>query len=107
MTRKISDETMKVLLSDPFYKKCCISGRTPVQFHHNFIFQGQQVDEPWAILPLHKDVHDVADQPYIKQQLDRIMLNRATDEELERHSKAISLKAKRNYLNELYDNPED
>lgn len=103
MTRKISDETMKVLLSDPFYKKCCISGKTPVQFHHNLIFAGGQVDEPWAILPLHESIHKQADNKFMKEKLDFIMLNRATDEELEKHSKAISLKAKRDYLNELYD----
>lgn len=47
-----------------------------------------------------KVIHDIEKKPHIKEVLDWIMLNRATDEELERYSKVEDLKVKRDKLNE-------
>lgn len=92
------------MAQDPFYQRCCISGvpatSEKLDWHHNLIFAGRQVNEKWCILPLAKRIHDniVA----YKEKCDWIMLNRATDEELERYSKAENLKVKRERLNKKY-----
>lgn len=91
----------KEMASDPFYSRCCITGRTAgiekIDFHHNFIFAGRQVNEKWCILPLaasiHKEVH------IYKERLNWIMLNRATDDQLRKYSKAINLIWLRDNLN--------
>ena len=87
--KKLKEE----MATDPFYARCCITGAlakdTKVDWHHNLIFAGRQVQEKWCILPLAKHVHD-----YIvkyKEQCDWIMLNRADDDTLRRFSKAINL----------------
>ena len=102
MTRPISKKTLNTIKADSFYERCCISGRVPVQFHHNLIFGGRQVDEAWAILPLHQNIHALANRVKVRERLDYIMLNRATDEELKRHSKVVDLIEKRKRLNEIY-----
>lgn len=94
------------IAADPFYERCCITGvfanQTKVEWHHNLIYAGRQVQEKWAILPLAKAVHDQANNPKVRERLDWIMLNRATDDELRRYSKAINLIAKRDTLNKKY-----
>lgn len=78
--------------ADPFYKTCCISGRTSKQekidWHHNLIFAGRQVNEVFCILPLAKSIHDRIVE--YKELCDYIMLSRATPEERSRYSKAIN-----------------
>ncbi len=97
--RKIPDELREGMAQDPYYSKCAIKGFTneKIEWHHNLIFAGRQVNEKWCIIPLSKSVHDHIE--LYKDEVDRIMLNRATDDELERYSKAIDLKAKRDRLN--------
>ena len=102
MTRPISKETLDEIRGNSFYERCCISGRVPVQFHHNLIFGGRQVDEPWAILPLHQNIHALANRLDIKEKLDFIMLNRATDKQLKAYSKVEDLIEKRKNLNIIY-----
>jgi hypothetical protein len=91
------------MASDPFYKRCCITGasalHTKIEWHHNLIFAGRQVQEKWCILPLAKAVHDKANDKGVREKLDWVMLNRASEDELRRYSKAINLKAKRDMLN--------
>lgn len=100
--RAIPLDLLSKILKDNFYKKCCISGLTPVQLHHNFIFGGRQVNESWAILPLHKSVHDKANERELRDKLDWIMLNRATPQDLIRHSKVIDLKYRKKLLNKKF-----
>ncbi len=40
--------------------------------------------------------------PYNKSRCDWIMLNRGTDEQLKKYSKAVDLIKKREYLNKVY-----
>lgn len=98
--QKLKDE----IAADPFYKRCCISGRpatsTKIDWHHNLIFAGRQVNEKWCILPLAKEVHDNIAR--YKEKCDWIMLNRATDDDLIRYSKAENLMRKRDILNRKY-----
>lgn len=91
------------IASDPFMKRCCLwsgvcEGR--IEWHHNLIFAGKQVNERWAILPLCTFHHDRI--AYNKGRVDHIMLNRATDDELKRYSKAIDYISLREQLNKQY-----
>lgn len=91
------------LASDPFYERCCMTGISKnaekVEWHHNLIYAGKQVQAKFCILPILKRLHERAFDPEFKEQLDWIMLNRATDEELGRYSKVDDLKLKRFRLN--------
>lgn len=98
--KHLKDEMSK----DPFYFQCCITGQsknsTKIEWHHNLIYAGRQVNEKWCILPVSELVHrDVVKH---KEKLNWIMLNRATDEELERYSKLINYKQWRDRLNKIY-----
>ncbi len=89
-------------------KQCAITGtRTgKIEWHHNLIFAGRQVNEAWAIIPLHHDVHDrVPADKSLKEKVDWIMLNRATDDELRPYCKVIDYIKRRAHLNNIYGNP--
>lgn len=102
--RKIPDALREKMAADPFMKKCCITGSRSekIDWHHNLIFAGRQVNEDWAILPLARSVHDRISDPAIKEKCDWIMLNRATDEQLRPYCKAIDLIRRRTILNKKY-----
>lgn len=91
--------------ADPFYKICCISGRTSEQekidWHHNLIFAGRQVNEAFCILPLAKSIHDRIVE--YKELCDYIMLSRATPEERSRYSKAINYELMYQNLKKKYE----
>jgi len=101
--RAISPKLRKEMSDDPYYSKCCLSGTSygKIDWHHNLIFAGRQVNEPWCILPLETNLH--RDIIKYKEMCDWVMLNRATDEELKRYSKAENLTAKKDKLNKKYD----
>lgn len=99
--KPVSSGTIKVLGQDGFMKKCCLCGSNLVQWHHNLIFGGQQCDEPFAILPLCPFCHEKADRKDVKDRLDFIMLNRMTEDELDRYSKVSNLRARKEYLNNI------
>lgn len=98
----------KELEADPYYHICCVTSVTAatdkIEWHHNFIFAGKQVQEKWCILPLAKAIHDMANRKDIKEKLDWIMLNRASIETLAKYSKAIDLIKKCSELNKKYAN---
>ena len=102
--RKMPLSLRKELQRDPFYQKCCITGYSnkfvKIDFHHNFIFAGRQVNEKWCILPLGSLVHIHIVQ--FKEQCDWIMLNRADEETLKKYSKAVNLIRERDRLNKKY-----
>ena len=88
---------------DPYYQRCCVTGKSrsqmvKIEWHHNLIYAGRQVNEKWCILPLWDKIHDQARNKEVKEILDWIMLNRATDGDLARYSKA-DLIAKKERLN--------
>lgn len=102
--RKIPRKLQEDMASDPYYSKCCITGLSKnavkIDWHHNLIYAGRQVNEKWCILPLADFVHQhIVDY---KRKCDWIMLNRATNEELEKYSKAIDFKKERDRLNKIY-----
>ncbi len=103
----IPPKLKKEMSEDPFYKKCCITGtpatQAKIDWHHALKFRGRQVQEKFAIIPLRKDIHD--NVVLYREQCDRIILNRATDEQLKKYSKSTDLIAKRDRLNKNYDSP--
>lgn len=88
--------------ADPFYKQCCITGATneKIEWHHNLIYGGRQVNRKFCILPLAQSVHDRI--VVYKELCDWIMLNRATPEELVEFSKATNYKHRLAFLNKKY-----
>lgn len=101
---KIPEKLKREMEDDPFYECCCITGsmarNTKIEWHHNFVFAGRQVQEKWCILPLRSDIH--ASIVKYKEKCDHIMLNRANDDTLRRYSKSEDLIAKRDRLNKKY-----
>lgn len=102
--RKIPAGLRSEMERDPFYKRCAITGKPAgmvrIEWHHNLIFAGRQVNEKWCIIPLSKEIHDSIVQH--KDRVDWIMLNRATDDDLRRYSKAVDLISKRDALNKQF-----
>ncbi len=84
--RKIPQQLKDELASDPFMEKCCLyllggcNGR--IEWHHNLIYAGKQQNKRWCILPLCHEHHLKADRTDIKKQLNKIMIERATPEDL-------------------------
>jgi len=103
--KKLRDE----MAADPYYRRCCITGRpkgaVKIEWHHNLIFAGRQVQEKWCILPVSEAVHIQANFRDMREKLNWVMLNRATDEELARYSKVEDLIQKRERLNTIYGYP--
>lgn len=99
---------------DEFYQKCCLTGLgfkatdenrfnpKRVEWHHNLIFAGRQVQKKFAILPVLKKYHDQEKKPEIKELLNWVMLNRMTPEELSEYSKVVHWKFELEKLNEKY-----
>lgn len=101
--RPIPPQMRQSMDSDPYYHKCAVSGAVGrVEWHHNLIFAGRQVNEPWAIIPLAPEIHDQARNTEMRETLDWIMLNRASDDELRPYCKAIDYIGMRKRLNEKY-----
>jgi len=84
------------LSNDPFMKKCCITGRTDgkIDWHHNMTWQGKNVQEKFAILPVHNSIHQYHNglTSEVKEKLNRIMVSRMTEEQLDYYSKAVNYK---------------
>ena len=89
--KKIPEQLREEMSNDPYYTKCCLSytnnceGR--IEWHHNFIYAGRQQNHKWCILPLCHGHHLRADTKTIKPLLDRIMIDRATSEDLAEYPK--------------------
>lgn len=102
--KKIPLALVNEIKNDPFYNQCCISGKsqkdTKIDWHHNLIFAGSQVNEKWCILPLARDIHDRI--TFYKEKCDWIMLNRASIDDLKRYSKAIDYLSLKEKLNKKY-----
>lgn len=89
--RKIPEELRNEMASDPYYEKCCLtsyggcSGR--IEWHHNLIYAGRQQNHKWCILPICHQHHMKAENHEIRVILDKIMILRATPEELAEYPK--------------------
>ena len=92
----IPKKLLNEILEDKFYKKCCLTGKSygKIDFHHNLIFAGKQVQEKFAILPVHNSIHQYHNglTSEVKEKLNRIMVSRMTEEQLDYYSKAVNYK---------------
>jgi len=108
LNKQIPKKLRNEMERDPYYQRCCVTGRLAViekvEWHHNFQWEGQRLNEKWAILPIAKYVHDQARTKKVKDYLDYIMLNRASESTLKKYSKGENLIEKRDRLNKYYDN---
>lgn len=103
--RKIPQELRDELANDQFYKICCIkdemcSGR--IEWHHNLIFGGKQVNEKFCILPVCHFHHEHEKNSIIGEKLDYIMWSRATPEQIKYYSKAKDYQRDFNRLKQIY-----
>lgn len=100
--RPIPPKLREEMSEDPYYKSCCLQGACigRVEWHHNLIYAGRQVNEKFCILPLCEYHH--RNIVKIKEVVDHRMLNRATDDELRKYSKAVDYIALRERLNKKY-----
>lgn len=80
------------------------SGR--ITWEHTLIYAGKQIDEVWAIIKLCEYHHDVGFEQgngNLNKEINVwLALNRATDDELLKYSKAINYIRERERLNKIY-----
>jgi hypothetical protein len=110
--RVISTGVRKKINADPFYHVCSrwedgsCDGR--ITLEHTLIYAGKQIDEVWAIIPLctyHHAVNEYQDGGDLQKDKNIwIALNRATDDELRKYSKAVDYILLRGKLNNKYGN---
>ena len=105
--RRIPTKLRAEMEADPYYHRCCVTGvrrgyGVKIDFHHNLIYAGRQVNEKWCILPLLRSVHDQANSKTMRDKLDWIMLNRTDEATLRAYSKAKDLVRRRDQLNEEF-----
>lgn len=106
--RKISEKLKQELLSRP--QQCARANDTPcggrITWEHALIHAGKQINEAWAIVFLcerHHAVNTYQDGGELNKEKNVwLALNQATDEELEKYSKAINYKELRERLNNIY-----
>lgn len=104
MIAPIPEKMREEMAGDPFYKKCCLadencSGR--IEWHHSETFAGKRLQEKWCILPLCQ-WHHIREAQF-RDRLRWIAVNRASDMELVRISKAENFIDIRMRLNKIYD----
>lgn len=105
--RKIPTRLREEMDAMPFYHLCCFHrvnhGPTvKIEWHHNLIYAGTQVNEKWCILPICEAIHEKANEKHIRERLDWIMVNRATEAELKKFSKVRNLIFQKGQLNQQY-----
>lgn len=109
--RKIPPKIRAQIDQDPYYKVCArkdegnCQGRITIE--HVLIFAGRQIDDLWNLLPIceyHHGVNKFQDGGDLNKEKHLwIALNRATDEELAKYSKATNYHKEKERLNKIYD----
>jgi len=75
------------IAKDPFMKRCVYTGDTQnVSWEHCWIYAGKQINEPWAIVPLRRDLN-VNMTREVKDFCQLVSLRRATKEDLKKYPK--------------------
>lgn len=105
--RKISQNVKQKVLERP--QVCARAGEGcagRITWEHALIYAGRQIDEAWAIVLLcerHHGVNTYQDCGDLQKEKNVwIALNQATNEELQKYSKAIDYIRLRNTLNAKY-----
>lgn len=109
LTKPIPKQLREEMSQDKFYSKCCIADETcngKIDWHHNLrsYINGNKgrVNEKFCILPVCKSHHNKADTTEVKEKLDWVMWNRASEQQIIYYSKAISYQQIKQYLNTKY-----
>lgn len=106
--RKISQRVKATLLEEPDIcaRKQDGGCKGRITWEHALIYAGRQIDEVWAIIKLcayHHGVDEFQDCGDLQKEKNVwIALNRATDDELRKYSKAINYIELRTKLNDKY-----
>jgi len=87
--------------------KCVITGDTDFHIHHNLIYGGKAVQNPYFIIPISHKIHNIIhghgdykeeERNQLQDLIDYYMLINAPDSELDRYSKVTNLFTKRSRL---------
>lgn len=86
-TKPIPKKMREEMAEDAFYHVCCLAdaecfGR--IQWHHHLRYEGQRQNVKFGILAVCENHHAKEARQDIKDRLDRVMLSRATPEDLAR-----------------------
>lgn len=104
--RKLTIEAKQEIQTNPFYLKCCIADfsecKGRIEIHHNMIFGGRQVDDVWTLLPLCHRHHELEKYPEVKERLNYIMLQRASDAQISPYCKVIPYLDMKYRLQKIY-----
>lgn len=102
MTAPIPKDVRNELECDPRMKRCVVGGECSgvIQWHHSQTWKGIRLQEAWSICGICEKHH--REEAKYRDVINRDCFNRATDEELERISKAVNYKAERDRLNKNY-----
>lgn len=114
--RKIPEKLREQMAGKPVYKICLrkyllndhVCEADPlnnklIDWEHTLIYGGNQINEEWAIIPICYWSHR---GPGLKKEINVwIALNRASDEDLLKYSKAIDYIRERERLNNIYGIP--
>lgn len=76
MKTPIPKHIRQQLSQDPFMLRCCITGEPTENWHHALIYGGKAVQAWWAILPVTRAIHEIADRPDIRKKLVKVMKER-------------------------------
>jgi hypothetical protein len=106
----VPPKVRKELSADPEYKRCALLGYHAcggrITWEHAFIFAGKQIQERWAIIPVcaaGQEVDEYQDAGTMDKDMNKwAALNRASDIDLARYSKAINLFREKERLNNIY-----
>ena len=81
----IPPELLVKIRSEPWYEKCALTGRCPVQIHHHLRYQGRKLQELFSLIPLHPDIHARVHEKEIREKCAKIVWARATEEERKKY----------------------
>lgn len=76
----IPKDVKVMLMNDNFMLRCCISGEPTEEWHHALVFGGRSVQRWWAILPVTREIHAIADRKDIRKKMVSIMRERGGEE---------------------------
>lgn len=108
--RPIPTKLRNEIAQDPSYKRCALSGYSGcsgrIEWHHHIIYAGKQLNEKWAIIGLckghHRNVAPITSNAVrggMLGEVDRAVLSKATDGQLQEISKTINYTRLRDKLN--------
>lgn len=104
--RAIPQAHKKIINTDPYYKKSCLSGKlgtyeNRIVIHHPWLYGGKQINELWAYMPLTNDEHENLDRE-TKDKIEWLSLQRADIKELFTKYSKYPWEQRYNYLSKKF-----